>query len=196
MEYKICQYCKKKYTSKGDKRNFKQSRYCDRICTANAIRGKFNDHKIKGDTVEIYCKDKVILIDKGDLKKISMCGWHIGSGGYGLVKNKKYEGLMHHFIMGKPPKNMVTDHINRNKLDNRKCNLRIVPHYINTRNTGNHRTNTSGFKGICWCKKDKRFKAKLSVNNKTINLGQFKDIQDAVKARKEGELKYWGVNYA
>lgn len=49
---------------------------------------------------------------------------HIDSHGYAQIKIKKTKYLVHHLVIGRPPTGMVTDHINRNKLDNRKENLR------------------------------------------------------------------------
>lgn len=45
--------------------------------------------------------------------------------------------------------------------------------------------------GVSWNKRDKRWISKISVNNKKINLGSFKEIERAIEARKQGEIKYW-----
>ena len=195
MESKICQFCKKEYKSGGDKRNFKNSKYCNKQCFGDSIRGKFNDHKVIGSVTEIYWKDKTIIIDTEDLENVNKCRWCVTNAGYAYVKNKRDYGLLHHIIMGKPNRGMVVDHINRNTLDNRRSNLRTVTHAENLRNTGIISNNTTGYKGICFCKKEKKFKPKISVNLKTINRGSYIKIEDAVNARKEAELKYWGKNY-
>ena len=65
-----------------------------------------------------------VLIDDEDYPKVSKYIWHIMALGYinGSVKNKRF--YLHRFIMN-APSNKVVDHINGNKLDNRKCNLRL-----------------------------------------------------------------------
>ena len=61
---------------------------------------------------------------------------------------------MHHAILGKPPQGYVVDHINGNRLDNRRCNLRFVTHQQNAFNTRKHRVEngTSRFKGVSYMK--------------------------------------------
>ena len=96
--------------------------------------------------------------------------------------------LLHRYILN-PPNGMTIDHINRNPLDNRKCNLRICTQFINNQNQSH---NTSGKVGVSYCKKDYKYKAYIKVNGKQINLGYYKNFDDAVKARIEGEKKYFG----
>ena len=52
-------------------------------------------------------------------------------------------------------------------------------------------TNTSGFKGVSWDKKRKRWEAYIHFKYKKIHLGLYDDIEDAVKARKQAEEKYF-----
>ena len=52
--------------------------------------------------------------------------------------------------------------------------------------------NTSGVTGVYWVKKCNKWNANIKINNKYIHLGNFTDFDDAVKARKEAEQKYFG----
>ena len=57
----------------------------------------------------------------------------------------------------------------------------------------NLRTNNKyGYPGIQYDKKKKRFAPKITVSNKTIHLGRFKTLEEAIEARKQAEFKYWG----
>ncbi len=57
--------------------------------------------------------------------------------------------------------------------------------------SANHRKdNESGYKGVCWDKYHNKYKAYIQISNQFINLGHFKHIEDAIKARKEAEKKY------
>lgn len=88
------------------------------------------------------------------------------------------------------------DHINRNPLDNRDCNLRVASEAENRRNHSKYNTNTSGFIGVSWNKERQRWHSYIIVNYKQIDLGLYKDIRDAVIARLNAELKYFGKDFA
>lgn len=77
------------------------------------------------------------------------------------------------------------DHINHNKSDNSIHNLREVTHQGNMRNRSISNNNTSGYNGVTWAKERSKWRAQIKVNGKTINLGYFQNIEDAVKCRKE-----------
>lgn len=76
-------------------------------------------------------------------------------------------------------------------VDNRKSNLRITTPLNNSRNKCKTKANTSGVTGVCWNKRNQKWHAQIGVNLKTIHLGYFNDFNDAVKARKEAEEKYF-----
>lgn len=57
--------------------------------------------------------------------------------------------------------------------------------------SNNRQNNTSGYKGVCWDKYAKRYKAYIQIKNQFINLGYFENIEEAVIARKEAEAKYF-----
>ena len=82
------------------------------------------------------------------------------------------------------------DHINHNKIDNRWSNIRSVTHKENGRNVGLISTNTSGFCGVTWDKANKKWQAAITVLGKSIKIGRFADIEDAIINRKNAEKKY------
>lgn len=82
------------------------------------------------------------------------------------------------------------DHINGDGVDNRLCNLRRVTHSENGKNRRLHSNNISGYVGVHWNKASRKWRAQIQVDLKTIYLGYFKDIDDAIKARKESEIKH------
>jgi len=75
------------------------------------------------------------------------------------------------------------DHINRNKLDSRIENLRVVTHKQNHSNRGATRTNSSGHVGVIWYKKTNRWRADITRAGRHYCLGYFKDFKDAARAR-------------
>lgn len=74
------------------------------------------------------------------------------------------------------------DHINGNRVDNRIENLRDVPHDVNLRNTKKRINNTSGYTGISYYARDKRWAAKYKVRGETIVIGYFRSKEAAVIA--------------
>lgn len=81
---------------------------------------------------------------------------------------------------------------NRNKLDNRKENLRVATATENVLNRGIYKNNTSGIRGVSFNKRKNKWVARLTYNKKVISLGYFNNLEDAKKARLDGEIKYFG----
>lgn len=74
------------------------------------------------------------------------------------------------------------DHINRNRSDNRIANLRLSPNWENARNTPKPVTNTSGFKGVTYCKRNRKFLARIAFKGGNRHLGYFKTAEEGGKA--------------
>ena len=99
------------------------------------------------------------------------------------------------YIRGSWPTDQI-DHINRIRTDNRIANLREVSHKQNHQNRSKSSTNTSGHPGICWHKRASKWVAQITHNYEPIHLGTFEKLEEAISARKAGELKYWGHHRA
>lgn len=82
------------------------------------------------------------------------------------------------------------DHINRNKSDNRISNLRLATYEQNAQNRLKNSKNTSGFKGVTWHKRDKKWQAAITVSGKVLHLGYYKDPKEASIAYIEASKKY------
>jgi len=105
-----------------------------------------------------------------------------------ISKNYTAHRLAWLYMEGFFPKNIIIDHINRIKYDNRWENLRLVSAQCNLRNKDVQRNNISGITGV---RKDKSmWVPTMQVNKKQIYLGRFKNKDDAVKARWNAEVKY------
>lgn len=128
----------------------------------------------------------VALVDDVDFPQVSKFTWQYNrQKGYAQrqkVKDGRITSVsMHTEIMG-TPKGMVTDHINRNKLDNRRSNLRICTHAQNMANQGAQKNNKSGYRGVHWHTKRLKWKAQIQLMGKTICIGFFDNKEDAALA--------------
>lgn len=117
--------------------------------------------------------------------------WHLNSGGYVVASSKKRGKLviMHKLIINT---NNIPDHKNGIRHDNKKDNLRIATNEQNNFNRALQSNNISGITGVRWRNDRKKWDSRISFNNKIINLGLYENFNDAVKARKQAEEKYYG----
>lgn len=111
---------------------------------------------------------------------------------YVSIGNKAY--LAHRIIYemrhGEIPQGMQVDHIDHNRTNNADSNHRLVSHKQNGRNIKKKITNSSGFTGVCWDNRRCKWLAYIMISGKHKHLGYFNNIEDAVCARKEAEIKF------
>lgn len=109
--------------------------------------------------------------------------WHYSSEGYArhsysFGRSKNPQSIMiHHAIVGFPLNRKEVDHINGDKLDNRRQNLRIVTHRKNMQNLACHRDGkkSSRFLGVTWDKQHNKWRAQIKINRKKKCLGVYRD---------------------
>ena len=121
------------------------------------------------------------LVDAADYEWLSRHKWHCNGSGYAARREKGKLILMHREIMP-PPRGLVVDHVNRNKLDNCRSNLRVCTHAENLRNRPQKRGSSSRFRGVGRRKDRKRCYARLVFEGKQIWLGCFDDEVEAARA--------------
>lgn len=122
--------------------------------------------------------------------KKGRAGYQCKSNGYRfiVIDKKRYtEGRLAWFYMeGYWPEKDI-DHINRNRSDNRWCNLRHISKSCNSRNQGVKSNNTSGVTGVYYNKNAGKWQSYLNIESKNKYLGIFRYKNDAVMARWQAE---------
>lgn len=132
--------------------------------------------------------------DLEDYDKIKNYCWSVSKSGYVytkiLNKGKPYSLYLHRCIFNNLDSKFDVDHINHNKRDNRKNNLRICEHIKNCLNSTKRKDNTSGVKGVSYRKDRNKWRAEIYVNRKYLYLGSYDKFEDAVNARIKAENQY------
>lgn len=121
-----------------------------------------------------------------DASRVLAHPWHLGAQGYPCSTFRLPDGTwasmtLHKFLISPPP-GLQVDHINGNKLDNRRCNLRIATNGQNSANKGPRRDAKSGIKGVRWHKNSRMWQARITLDGHTRSLGYFRAIEDAAMA--------------
>ncbi|QJT70429.1 hypothetical protein [Microcystis phage MaeS] len=138
----------------------------------------------------------VTIVDDEDFEYLNQFKWYLGNYGYARrnakVNDGKRKTLFIHRIVTNALDGEVIDHINRNRLDNRKENLRKVTMQQNRINSDNQTGNTSHFRGVSYNKRTGKRKAQIKCNYKTHTLGYFSTEEEAALKYNESAVKYFG----
>lgn len=200
---KECKICGSTYKVYGEKGKYKMN-LCDKHRYQMDVYGFIKERTshdnnkfiVNGDVLEIYCynKDQVeickALTDSKHYDLVKGWKWHM-SKKY-IEGHKNGEKIFLHRLVTNCPKGMDVDHINHNCIDNREINLRVCTHQQNTRNRTDNKINKSGYMGVLWNKGVNKWISIISIDGKNKHLGCFKNIEDAIKVRRQAEEKYYG----
>jgi len=162
----------------------------EKISEAKKINNIFNTSGEYG--LGYTTKNEEFYFDLEDYKLLNSYSWHTTDNGY-LTNNYEHTHLyLHRLIMKVNKKDEIVDHINGNKLDNRKCNLRVCTQSNNQMNCEKQKNNTSSVTGVSFHYAKCKWRAYITINKKQIQLGHYNDFNDAVSARKSAEKIYFG----
>lgn len=133
---------------------------------------------------QIFLTNGITTIVSGkDYPALSKHRWHLHSQGYASTNINGRLVLMHRLIMG-TPRGMDTDHINGDKLDNRRTNLRVCTHAQNQLNRKaprpyKNRVTESG--GLYWNRRTQSWNVRLQRNKIRRSYGYYKKLEDATR---------------
>lgn len=131
------------------------------------------------------------IIDLDDIQVVKNYRWHTTTKNYvrSFIDGKYV--YLHRLILNLKNDNILVDHINKNPLDNRKNNLRLADLSLNRINSKTNINNTSGFRGVLFRKKTKKWEANIRVNGKKLYLAETKNKDEAIRKRLSAEEKYY-----
>ena len=186
-----CTQCGIKF--KRNPNAIKRSNFCSRECYLNNNLEHKNKIIIGSKYAEVVLNSNKYgelrsKIDLKDIDKISNIFWNVYNGTNGFYVsgyNKKTKNTMefiHKYILDYYG-SMEIDHINRDPLDNRRCNLRLVSRSTNQLNKSCPKNNLLGIKGIRM--HHGKYQARIMVNKKSISIGHFNTLNEAIIARTE-----------
>jgi hypothetical protein len=123
-------------------------------------------------------------LDDEDAHLLYGRSWFVDSEGYVGSNSSRKTGARRrvrlHRLLLNATKGHIVDHINRNKLDNRRANLRFVTHSENTFNSDTRPTSVSQYKGVS--KKRNKWRAYISHHGKYVHIGHFETEHQAALA--------------
>lgn len=139
------------------------------------------------------------IVSDCDYDVLMKRNWHYNNTGYATgnltIQKKKYSLPMHNYIAGHclEPRKFMIDHINRNRLDNRRENLRIVSKSLNCHNSIEPtKRSKSGFRGIMFHKASGLWHAVIRLDNKVYSLKYHKTPEAAHEAYIKKKSEYFG----
>lgn len=150
-------------------------------------RGKL---KRKCSEIEVFDDYAAVDLGHGVVSKISICdvscvtgvAWHWDADGY--AKNSKLGRLQN--VILQPPQGLVVDHINGDRLDNRRFNLRLATRSLNSRNVNFGKiVGRSGVRGVSWNSNQRKWVVRPRVNGLKLFLGYYNTLEAAANRYHE-----------
>lgn len=141
-------------------------------------------------------KGAVTYVDEADYDFLSNYSWCVSSHGYAVSRIGGKLTYMHRLLLGHPEGKQV-DHIDRNKLNNTRGNLRVVDPFRNQQNKSKvRRDTTSKYKGVYWHKSRRRWQVQIKCPEKRHFVGYFDCERDAALAYNEKARELFGKHAA
>jgi hypothetical protein len=137
---------------------------------------------------------KEVLLDDDAYYFLKNFNWRINKAGYVVCHSRvgTKKNLLLHRVINNTPEGMITDHINRNPLDNRKKNLRTCTHGQNMINRSGYRKSKSKYRGVSWASDKGKWRVTINVDGKKIHGGYYENEEEGALAYNFLSAEYHG----
>lgn len=134
------------------------------------------------------------VVDAADAEWVNQWTWHLASKRY-AARSVHAGGrrliYLHRELLGLMYGDRTEgDHVDRDKLNNRRSNLRPSTRRSNSHNLGSRPNSTSEHRGVAWDRKNQKWRASIALDRKMIALGRFSDEADAAGIALTARLEY------
>ncbi len=130
------------------------------------------------------------IVDDEDYAHLLAYHWCLDNTGYAVAKDRDGRKVLMHRVIVQPLPGFQIDHINGDKLDNRRSNLRVCTHQQNSINQGKRPGTTSKYKGVTQL--GRRWRAQIWHNGKRHHLGCYATEADAAREYDEAAIRLFG----
>lgn len=140
---------------------------------------------------------KYALVSDIDYKYLNQWKWRYHKSklnGYAKRTTPQQSFYMHRVILERMGFHIFkeTDHRDGNGLNNQRRNLRPSTRSQNCHNLRGHRDNPSGYKGVCWFPRDRKWQVRIYISGHHVHLGYFNNKIDAARVYNKAAKKYFG----
>ena len=137
------------------------------------------------------------LVDDVDYEHLAKYQWRVSMQGYvtrqqGSARRKTRQTIVMHREITDPLPWLHVDHVNGDRLDNRRCNLRVCEPRQNNYNKKAQYNNRSGYKGVRYCRRTGRYAVSITYGRRDIWLGRHDTPEDAARAYNRAAREYFG----
>lgn len=198
-----CDICGKKFKRKPCKIKRAEKHYCSNACRYKGQEQSKHKSWIQDGIIHLeITKGNIVLLDEID-KDLADLNWQTRKN-YAARKDKDRKHIYMHRLIAERKigrslnTGEIIDHVNSNKLDNRRGNIRLVSNIENCENTmkpvriNTNKKSTSRFKGVSFNKKLGKWRAQITYHGITNHLGYFDNEEDAAKAYDMNAIAFFG----
>lgn len=132
------------------------------------------------------------LFDKDDYEAVKRFRWWVNNHGYVCADDANRHRIWLHRLVMQNPDGKLIDHINGDRTDCRKSNLRVATAKQNSRNSTCERKHNAGYKGVYFDSARGKYEAHIRPNGRKIHLGRFATAREAALAYNRAAVVYFG----